>query len=206
VRFGSFRRLTPVSRQFGWDRGGLPVDRYYIEAFLERHAADIAGRVLEARDDAYTRKYGGARVTRADVLHPTADNPKATIVTDLTCADDIPGNASTASCSPRLLHPGRPGRGPTIHGFFGRAVSRSSHPGHQPDHPIRWERWGDYWRFTTVGTPAVRVAFPSGDVRSRHTERLVATAPRALDRDLAGPSRAPRPDYEVLYRPRREAC
>src|SRR5262249_17400126 len=38
VRFGSLRRLAPVSRQFGWDRGGLPIDRYYIEHFLERNA------------------------------------------------------------------------------------------------------------------------------------------------------------------------
>jgi glycosyltransferase involved in cell wall biosynthesis len=51
VRFGSLRRLTPVSRKFGWDRGGLPVDRYYIEQFLERHAGDVAGRALEVRDD-----------------------------------------------------------------------------------------------------------------------------------------------------------
>jgi hypothetical protein len=31
VRLGNLRRLTPVSAHFGWDRGGLPVDRYYIE-------------------------------------------------------------------------------------------------------------------------------------------------------------------------------
>ena len=98
VRFGSLRRLEPVSRKFGWDRGGLPVDRFYIERFLQQHASDIAGRVLEVRDDAYTRKFGGANVTRADVLHPTPDNEKATIVADLTAADHVPAIPSTASC------------------------------------------------------------------------------------------------------------
>jgi hypothetical protein len=31
LRFWSLRRLSPVSRTFGFDRG-LPIDRYYIES------------------------------------------------------------------------------------------------------------------------------------------------------------------------------
>jgi glycosyltransferase involved in cell wall biosynthesis/SAM-dependent methyltransferase len=83
VRFGDFRRVSPISRDFGFDRG-LPVDRYYIEQFLSGHASEIAGRVLEVGDDAYTRKFGGARVTRRDVLHVSAANPRATFVGDVT--------------------------------------------------------------------------------------------------------------------------
>src|SRR5919107_1015834 len=61
VSFGSLRRLTPISRQFGYDRG-QPIDRYYIENFLNRQASDIQGRVLEIKDPFYTSKYGGSRV------------------------------------------------------------------------------------------------------------------------------------------------
>jgi hypothetical protein len=43
------------------------LDRYYIEAFLGRHAADIRGRTLEIGDDTYTLRFGG-RVTQSDVL------------------------------------------------------------------------------------------------------------------------------------------
>src|SRR5262249_6056962 len=68
VRFGSFRRVTPISREFGFDRG-LPVDRYYIEQFLSVHADDIRNRVLEIGDDTYMRRFGGSRVTKGDVLH-----------------------------------------------------------------------------------------------------------------------------------------
>src|ERR1044071_606160 len=68
VGFGALRRLTPISREFGLDRG-QPIDRYYVEDFLERNAADIRGRVLEVGDDRYTRKFGGGRVSRSDVLH-----------------------------------------------------------------------------------------------------------------------------------------
>jgi glycosyltransferase involved in cell wall biosynthesis len=88
VRFGSLRRTTPLSRDFGYDRG-LPIDRYYIERFLSAHASDIHGHVLEIADDTYTRRFGGGRVSKSDVLH-VESLPHATIVGDLTCADHIP--------------------------------------------------------------------------------------------------------------------
>src|SRR5215813_4804398 len=87
--FGSMRRLTPVSRVYGFDRG-FPIDRYYIEGFLSDYSADILGHVLEIGDNTYTRKFGGDRVTRSDVLHAIEGNPKATMVADLTCAEHIP--------------------------------------------------------------------------------------------------------------------
>ena len=68
---GDLRRLTPIDSGFGLGRG-KPVDRHYIEDFLRRHAADIRGRVLEVGEDAYTVEYGGARVTRSDILHADA--------------------------------------------------------------------------------------------------------------------------------------
>jgi glycosyltransferase involved in cell wall biosynthesis len=92
LRFGDLGRVTPVSREFGFDRG-LPIDRYYIERFLERHASEIVGRVLEVGDDGYTRRFGGSRVERADVLHVHAGNPRATIVGDLTDSRVLPANA-----------------------------------------------------------------------------------------------------------------
>ncbi len=91
TQFGDLRRLTPISREFGYDRG-LPIDRYYIENFLARQVEDIQGRVLEIGDNAYTRKFGGDRVTYSDVLHVKEGNPDATIVGDLTHANNIPSN------------------------------------------------------------------------------------------------------------------
>lgn len=82
VRFGNLRRLEPISRSGGWNRG-QPIDRYYIENFLAQHQVDIRGHVLEIGDDIYTRKFGADRVSANDVLHVNVDNPKATIVADL---------------------------------------------------------------------------------------------------------------------------
>ena len=92
VRFGSLRRLTPISRNFGWERGG-PIDRYYIEEFLARHTEHIRGRVLEIQDASYTRRFGGERVSTSDVLSLEEGNPSATIISDLTCADHIPSDS-----------------------------------------------------------------------------------------------------------------
>jgi SAM-dependent methyltransferase len=81
-------RGRPVSQRWGYDRG-LPVDRYYIERFLDEHRADIAGRVLEVKSDDYARRFGD-RVTHIDVLDIDSSNPNATIVADLASADSVP--------------------------------------------------------------------------------------------------------------------
>lgn len=81
--WGNLRRQRPFSDYWGFDRG-LPVDRFYIETFLSRHAAAVQGRVLEVRDRTYTHRFGGAAVTQSDVVDIDAANAEATIVADLT--------------------------------------------------------------------------------------------------------------------------
>lgn len=81
VRFGSFRRLTPISPVFALDRG-LPIERYYIERFLDRHRLDVRGRALEFGDTTYLDRFGDDRVTRKDVFS-YVPAPAATVVGDL---------------------------------------------------------------------------------------------------------------------------
>jgi SAM-dependent methyltransferase len=85
---GTLRRTTPLSDDYGFDRG-TPVDRYYIELFLQRNRADIRGRVLEVKDSGYTQRFGNGLTEKA-VLDVTPTNPLATIVADLAAADVIP--------------------------------------------------------------------------------------------------------------------
>ena len=91
VDFGDFRRLKPVGGNWGLDRG-LPVDRYYIENFLNLHSQDIQGDVLEVGDDRYSRQFGKDRIQHLDVLHYQKGNRQATIVADLRNADVIDSN------------------------------------------------------------------------------------------------------------------
>lgn len=92
VNLGDLRRVTPISPWFGHDRG-RPIDRYYIEGFLAEHAPDVRGRVLEVGDDTYTQRFGGAAVTRSDVLHVAAGHPGATIAGDLADGGMLPDEA-----------------------------------------------------------------------------------------------------------------
>jgi Methyltransferase domain len=103
VRFGGLRRLTPISRNFGWERGG-PIDRYYVEGFLARHSEHIRGRVLEIQDASYTRRFGGERVSTSDVLDVAEDNRQATIHADLTRADYVPSEAFDCIILTQTLH------------------------------------------------------------------------------------------------------
>jgi SAM-dependent methyltransferase len=88
VRLGTLRRTTPISDQFGYDRG-TPIDRYYIERFLAEYSRHIRGRVLEVKDGTYTDRFG-KDVTEQDVLDVDALNPHATIVADLASAEEVP--------------------------------------------------------------------------------------------------------------------
>jgi SAM-dependent methyltransferase len=91
VRFGDFDRTSPIAADFGFQRG-TPVDRYYIEAFVAAHRVDIKGRVLELDDALYCRRYGTG-IVQQDVLDIKADNPRATIVGDLSVAGCLPHDA-----------------------------------------------------------------------------------------------------------------
>jgi SAM-dependent methyltransferase len=152
VRFGHLRRVKPFTTDFGNSRG-LEIDRYYIESFLAEHAADVQGHVLEVKHDTYTRRYGGHRVTRSDVLNKLPGNPDATIVADLSDADHLPSDTfdaiiftqtlqfiydirSTIATLHRILKPG----GVLLATVSGIAqISRED-----------FKLWGEYWRFTSL--------------------------------------------------------
>lgn len=102
VRFGDFRRVTPISPYWGSARGGA-VDRYYIEQFLARNSAHIRGRVLEIGSNAYTVQYGGDRVTRSDVLN-VVEREGVTFVGDLADGDFLPSSAYDCVVLIQTLH------------------------------------------------------------------------------------------------------
>jgi SAM-dependent methyltransferase len=89
IKWGNLRRLEPLSRNWGYERG-TPIDRIYIEQFLAKHAEDIRGSCLEVQTAAYTQRFGGDRVDRSDVLDVNPANPAATVVADLSDADSLP--------------------------------------------------------------------------------------------------------------------
>jgi glycosyltransferase involved in cell wall biosynthesis/SAM-dependent methyltransferase len=176
VRFGSLRRLTPISRAFGFDRG-LPIDRYYIERFLSAHAGDIQGDVLEIGDDAYSRRFGGDQVTKSDVLHVSEGNPRATIVGDLTCAEHVPSDSFDCVILTQTLHLIYDVRAAlkTLYRILKPGgVLLATFPGISQISNDRWrESW--YWAFTHVSARRLfEETFPKAKVRVEVSGNVLA--------------------------------
>jgi SAM-dependent methyltransferase len=101
VRWGTLRRLDPVSAVWGSERGTV-VDRYYIDRFFERHGSLIRGRVLEVRDSGYTRRFG-QQVTSMDIVDIDPRNDEASIVADLADEGSLPSGAFDCAVVPQTL-------------------------------------------------------------------------------------------------------
>jgi len=100
---GDLNRTTPISREWGYERG-RPIDRHYIERFLEGHSSDIRGAVLEVQEPDYTQRFGGKRVTRGDVVDLDSTNSRATIIGDLRSAANIASNTYDCVILTQTLH------------------------------------------------------------------------------------------------------
>jgi SAM-dependent methyltransferase len=167
VNFGSLKRLAPVSREFGYDRG-LPVDRYYIENFLARQHFDIRGHVLEIGDNLYTQRFGGDRVSRSDVLHVAEGNPQATIVADLTTGESIKSDSFDCIILTQTLHliyEVRRALGTLRRILKPGGVLLATFPGISQ---IADDEWGNYWcwGFTTLSARRLfEEVFPAANVR-----------------------------------------
>ncbi len=85
------RSLMPISKKHGFDRG-TPIDRYYTDKFLEQFKKDIHGRVLEVGNRYYTKKFGGNRIKKSDVLDIDPNNKRANIIGDLRDLKEVKDN------------------------------------------------------------------------------------------------------------------
>ena len=83
---------SPLSNYYGFDRGN-PIDRFYIENFLYQNKKFIRGTCLELLNNKYTTKYGGAEVTKSDILDIDETNNNATIIDDLRHLKKVPDNS-----------------------------------------------------------------------------------------------------------------
>lgn len=149
-------RASPLSREWGYDRGG-PLDRVYIEQFIESHASDIRGAVLEVQEADYTRRFGGASVERSDVVDLAESNADATVVTDLRAAANIADATYDCVILTQTLHVIAPMHEAVLECF------RILKPGGvllvtMPCASrvcLEYGRDGDFWRVTPAGARAL---------------------------------------------------
>lgn len=167
IAFGDLRRLHPISDNWGFDRGE-PIDRFYIRHFMTAHAADVRGRVLEIGNPEMTRRYGGDRVSRSDVLHVTERGPPVTIVGDLADGTTIPGEAFDCVIVTQTLHLiyDVPGAVHTLHRILRPGgVALVTVPAITRISRYDMDHWGQYWSFTTRSTRRLfETAFAPADI------------------------------------------
>jgi SAM-dependent methyltransferase len=158
--------VAPISERWGFDRG-LPIHRYYLERFLGETSKDIRGACLEFHSAAYTKRFGGAAVTSADVLHIDESNPRATVVADLTKPNSIPTDRFDCIVCTHVLH---------LILDLERAVAelhRILRPGGVllvavPQVSMCQPDFHELWRFTAEGLHVVLArAFPETNVMAR---------------------------------------
>jgi SAM-dependent methyltransferase len=146
-----FESVYPVSDYYGDDRG-TPVDRFYIDAFIAANRHLIKGRVLEVAEDTYSRKFGSG-VSSFDVLHYEAGTPGATLIGDLSTPETLPENLFDCFICTQTIH--------VIYNYMDaiRGAARLLRPGGvllctlsgiAQISRYDMDRWGDYWRFTTL--------------------------------------------------------
>ena len=152
LRLAMMGRTYPVDPGFG--RGhGTPIDRYYIERFLDLHSGSIAGRVLEVGDREYTTRFGGEAVTTSDVLDFVEGSSSATFVADLSSCPQIPSGTFDCIILTQTLH----------YIYDMEAAVAELHriltpgglllctvPGISQVSRYDMEHWGDRWRLTSL--------------------------------------------------------
>ncbi|MGH2645275.1 MAG: methyltransferase domain-containing protein, partial [Chitinophagaceae bacterium] len=140
---------------FGMDRG-TPVDRYYIENFLRENKDLIRGNVLEIAESAYSRKFG-TDISKYEVLH-TKEGRNVTIVGDLTNIATLPENRIDCFICTQTLNFIYDFKAALKGSYFllkPGGVMLATVAGISQISRYDMDRWGDYWRFTTLSVKKI---------------------------------------------------
>jgi hypothetical protein len=147
-------RSRPISTVFGFDRG-MPIDRHYIGQFLESNRASIKGQVLEFGDDQYFGTFAQPAST-VSIFHAVPGNAEATIIGDLGSPALLEGTNLAFDCIIctqvlQFIFPVREAVRNLYSMLNSGGVLLISVPGISQISRYDMDRWGDYWRFTSLG-------------------------------------------------------
>lgn len=151
IIFENNLRIEPISNFMGTERG-TPIDRYYIEQFLEENRDCVKGIVLEIAESDYSKKFDSG-VTSFEVLHAADGNLNATIIGDLTDCNSLPDEKIDCFICTQTLNFIFDVKAAIKGGFKllkPGGVMLGSVSGISQISRFDMDRWGDYWRFTDL--------------------------------------------------------
>lgn len=141
--------VKPFSRQFG-NETGKPIDRYYIENFLDDHKHFIHGDVMEIANHTYTYQFGHD-IRHAFALHINGWGDENTVIGNLVTGEGIQENfVDCFICTQTLqmiynihnvvknIYKALKPRGTLL--LTGSGISQLS--------MNDYDNWGEFWRFT----------------------------------------------------------
>ena len=149
-------RTTPLGRYYGIDRGGSPVDRYYIGKFLYQNRQYIKGLILEVANDLYATRYARLNEVqteepKVETLHCDGTENEVTIIGDLTNPETLPKNRYDCFISTQVfqqIYDVRKALEGSYQLLKDGGVLLATVPGISQICREDMDRWGDYWRFT----------------------------------------------------------
>lgn len=148
-----FAKTSPVSNVFGFDRG-TPIDRYYIDKFLESNKSKIVGTVLEIAENSYSIKFGDKNIV-SEILHFDNSNPKATMVGDLTKKETLPKekyDCFICTQTFNFIYDIKKALAGSYYLLKENGTILATVSGISQISRYDMDRWGDFWRFTDKST------------------------------------------------------
>lgn len=155
IQYVSLLKNKPVSSKFGFDRG-TPIDRYYIERFLNDHRQYVSGNILKIGGVKYSKKFSYGNNNKFYCLtHDTPPHSKdiSFIKGDLTKEESLPeGLIDCFICTQtfNFIYDVRT----AIRGAYKLlkegGVLCATVSGLSQISRYDMDRWGDYWRFTDL--------------------------------------------------------
>lgn len=197
-------KRTPLNYDFGFSRG-TPIDRYYIDDFLNKNKSLIRGDVLEIAENTYTKKFGSLeRVEHSWILHVDAQG-KNIIHGDFETGEGIQPNSMDCIILTQTL-PFMYHLESAVKNIYGMLKKDGSLlvtvAGLCQISRYDMDRWGDYWRFTDLSLRKLMesVAEPEkidictyGNVKSACALLYGAASEELAEEDLKYSD----PDYQV---------
>ena len=151
TNWNNLRKTKPISNDYGWSRG-KPIDRFYIEKFLDTNKILIKGDCGEISEARYFEKYNNNLVKSFKIFDIDVSNKLAEIHGNLEDINKIPEKVFDCFICTQVLN--------FIYDFS--TAVESLHKMLKPEgvllltvagpssHISEYDmlRWGDYWRFT----------------------------------------------------------